>query len=53
MPQFIFLKFANELKQRDIVPVDKIKSKLFKEDYIWASAFTKLSLLVMEVVIDL
>ena len=52
MPEFIFSKFANELKQRDIVPVNKTKSKLFKED-IWAPAFTKLSLLVMEVVIDL
>ena len=29
-----FSKFLNELKQRDIVPAHKTKSKLFKEDYM-------------------
>ena len=29
-----FLKLPNELKQRGIIPAHKMKSKLFKEDYI-------------------
>ena len=32
-----FSKFPNELKQRDIVPAHKIKSKLFKGDYMGIS----------------
>ena len=28
-----FSKFPNEIKQRDIVPAHKTKSKPFKEDY--------------------
>ena len=39
-PSIHFLKFSNKLKQREIVPAHhrtKMKSKLFKEDYIGIS----------------
>ena len=32
-----FSKFQNEVKQRDIVPAHKMKSKPFKEDYMGIS----------------
>ena len=37
MLRSVFSKFPNELKQRDIVAAHKMKSKLFKEDYIGVS----------------
>ena len=48
-----FSKFPNELKQRDIVAAHNTKSKVVKEDYMDISIHIKLSLLNVEVVIDL
>ena len=39
MLSICFSKFSNELKQRDIVPAHKMKSRLFKEYYMGISIY--------------